>query len=208
MWGVTPSFPPGVQPGQARRLLSEERGERATGQAAETEAAERCHLPPSLSCARCPRPGPCRQGSPPPSQRSLAPLLAPSLATVTLPFPLEAVCDLASGIIRSLLPQRLPSSPLSQTEQRYFYKRIFYVLPDRVRDAGREGACWGVGCEGPSAKTLSGRRCCSPRGLPQQGRAPPPFLSTELPRGETETSPLPSPEALLLGSGTPQAVTL
>lgn len=98
---------------------------------------------------------------------------------------------MASGIIRSLLPQRLPSPPHSQTEQRYFYKRIFYVLPDRVRDAGREGACWGVGCEGPSAKTLSGRRCCFPRGLPQQGRAPPPFLSTELPREKLR--PLPCP---------------
>ena len=46
-----------------------------------------------------------------------------------------------------------------------------------------------------------------PKGLPRLGRAPP-FLSTELPQGETGTSPLPSPEDLLLGGGTSQAVTL
>lgn len=38
--------------------------------------------------------------------------------------------------------------------------------------------------------------------------ATPPFQRTELPQGETGTSPLPSPEALLLGGGAPLAVTL
>lgn len=64
---------------------------------------------------------------------------------------------------------------------------------------------WGALCLDAAS---SGGRHFSPRGLPRQGMAPPPFLSTELPQGETGTSPLPSPEVLLLGGGTPQAVTL
>lgn len=67
----------GLQPGQARGLLPEERGERAAGQAAETEAAERRRLPPGLPGARRPGPGPRGQGSPAPSQRPPALLLAP-----------------------------------------------------------------------------------------------------------------------------------
>ena len=78
----------------------------------------------------------------------------------------------------------------------------------RVRDAGKEGACWGVGCGALCQDTASsGGRPFYPKGLPRLGRAPP-FLSTELPQGETGTSPLPSPEDLLLGGGTSQAVTL
>lgn len=78
----------------------------------------------------------------------------------------------------------------------------------RVIDAGKKGACWGVGCGALCQDTASsGGRPFYPKGLPRLGRAPP-FLSTELPQGETGTSPLPSPEDLLLGGGTSQAVTL
>lgn len=208
MWGgLTAAFPPGVQPGQARGLFPEERGERASGQAAETEAAQRRHLPPRFPCARCPRQGPSHQGSPPPSQWPPAPLLAPT--TVTVPSSIGAVTwhHRSSPSPGIALPP-----PHSQTEQKYFYKqRIFYVLPDRVRDAGREGPAgeWGVGAPLSRPPSLAGRRRFSPhRGLLQQGRAPPPFLSTELPQGETGTSSLSSSEALLLGGDTPQAVTL
>lgn len=77
-----------------------------------------------------------------------------------------------------------------------------------VRDAGKEGACWGVGCGALCQDTASpGGRPFYPKGLLRLGRAPA-FLSTELPQGETGTSPLPSREDLLLGGGTSQAVTL
>ncbi|CAN0337075.1 unnamed protein product [Rangifer tarandus platyrhynchus] len=77
-----------------------------------------------------------------------------------------------------------------------------------VRDAGKEGACWGVGCVALCQDAASsGGRSFYPKGLLRLGRAPA-FLSTELPQGETGTSPLPSPEDLLLGGGTSQAVTL
>lgn len=60
-----------------------------------------------------------------------------------------------------------------------------------------------------SAKTLPHLAgSVSPQGAAPAEKGSPPFLSTELPQGETGISPPPPPEALLLGGGSPQAVTL
>lgn len=115
---LTPSFPPGLQPGQARGLLPEERGERAARQAAETEAAERRHLPPRLPRASRPWQGPRRQGSPQTSQRPPAALLAP--ATETSPSPIGAVTWEPRNRLQPH-PQGLPFPPLPPTP-----------LPDRA----------------------------------------------------------------------------
>lgn len=152
IFGAHPAGSPplGVQPRQARGLLPEERGERAAGQAQEAEAAKRRHLPPGLPGPRRPRPGPRRQGRPAENQRAPAALLAPATGT---PIPPGAV--IRPGGPRAA-PPPAPTPPNSltrhpQTEQKYFYKQrnFFYVLMDRVRDAGRKGACWGLGgCPG------------------------------------------------------------
>lgn len=217
--GLSLSFLPGIQPGQTRGFLPEERGERASGQAAEAEAAERSHIPPRLPRARRPGPRSRRQGSPPTSQRSSAPFLAP--ATVTPAS--RRVCDLGGQLTAPggscICPAPFPDCdlplpfppPHPQTEQKYFYKQRIFFMSYQIElemQGGRGPAGeWGVG--GPLPRSsLIWWKALPPQGPPQQGRAPPPFLSTELPQGETGTSLLPSPEVLLLGGDTLQAVTL
>lgn len=194
---LTPSFPPGLQPGQARGLLPEERGERAARQAAETEAAERRHLPPRLARARRPGQGPRRQGSPQTSQRPPATLLAH--ATVTSPSPIGAVTweprESAPAPFPGIaLPSPSPHPTPRQSRSIFISREFFMSYRIELEMQGGRGLC--------QDSASCGRRHFSP------GGAAPPFQRTELPQGETGTSPLPSPEALLLGGGAPLAVTL
>lgn len=147
-WGHSSSSFPGVQPREARGLLSEKCGECASGQETKAEASERSScLPPRLPSAcllRSPT-SPCHQGDTPPSQRPLVPLLAP--ATVP-PFPLGAVTREPGAATRlvpavpTLIPRTCPPLPTqSQTEQKYFYKQRFFKKMSyqiRVRDIGKQ----------------------------------------------------------------------
>lgn len=131
-WGHSFSPFPGVQPRQARGLLSEECGECPSGQEAQAEAPERGRLPSRLPSACLIRSltSLCRQGDNSPSQRPLVPFLAP--ATVT-PLPLGAPIWEPGAATRllpaapTLIPRNCP--PLHthfQTEQKYFYKQRFF----------------------------------------------------------------------------------